>query len=94
MEIKNEQGMNGLKLAIEEGRIVFFNNGRYKYVPSHTYQKIKNNKFDSERANKMHDLKIINRKSTWTQVDRKLSIIENYVEKGLKRIENGKLIFH
>jgi len=25
--------MNGLKLAIEEGRIVFFNNGRYKYVP-------------------------------------------------------------
>ncbi len=94
MEIKNEQGMNGLKLAIEEGRIVFFNNGRYKYVPSHTYQKIKSKTFNSERANKLHDLKITNRKSTWTQVDRKLSIIENYVEKGLKRIENGKLIFH
>ena len=42
----------------------------------------------------MHDLKIINRKSTWTQVDRKLSIIEDHVEKGLKRIENGKLIFN
>jgi len=86
--------MNGLKLAIEEGIIVFFNNGRYKYVPSHTYQKVKNKPFDSERANKLHDLKITNRKSTWTQVDRKLSIIEDHVEKGLKRIENGKLIFN
>jgi len=86
--------MHGLKLAIEEGRIVFFNNGRYKYVPSHTYQKkIKEKMFDSERANKLHDLKITNRKTTWTQVDRNLSIIENYVDKGLKRINDGKLIF-
>ena len=87
--------MDKVRQAIEENRIIFFNNGRYKYVPSKEYQKEKEKekRFDSEKANKIHNLKVMYRKSLWQETDRKLFLIEKYMEKGLKRISNKEFIF-
>lgn len=84
--------MNGLKKAIEENRIIFFNNGRYKYVPSQEYQK-QRSKFNSEKANRIHDLKIMYRKKIWQETDKRLHLIEKYIEKGLRKISNKEFIF-
>ena len=47
--------------------------------------------FDSEKTNKLYDLKISNRK-TWSEVDRRLEKIERYVDKGLIKIHNKEFI--
>ncbi len=86
--------MNAVRKAEQEGRLIFFRNGKYKYIPTkETQEKMARYKkpFDSERANKLHDLKISNRK-IWAEVDRRLEKIERYIDKGLIRIHNKKFI--
>lgn len=85
--------MNPVDIAIKEGRLSFYK-GKYRYTPTaQTQKKIEELKkpFDSERANKLHDLKISNRK-TWAEVDRRLEKIERYIDKGLIRIHNKEFI--
>ena len=86
--------MNAVRKAEQEGRLIFFKNGKYKYIPTkETQEKMEEFKkpFDSERANKLHDLKISNRK-IWAEVDRRLEKIERYVDKGLIKIHNKEFI--
>ena len=89
--------MDKVKQAIEEKRLIFFNNGSYKYVPTTQAQKkIEEVKkpFDSQRANKIHEIKIMNRKKIWQEADRRLAKIENHIDKGLKRIQNKEFIYN
>ena len=86
--------MNAIRKAEQEGRLIFFRDGKYKYIPTkETQEKMARYKkpFDSEKANKLHDLKILNRK-TWSEVDRRLEKIERYIDKGLIRIHNKEFI--
>lgn len=86
--------MNAVRKAEQEGRLIFFRNGKYKYIPTkETQEKMARYKkpFDSEKANKLYDLKISNRK-TWAEVDRRLEKIERYIDKGLIRIHNKEFI--
>ena len=89
--------MDKVRQAIEEKRLIFFNNGSYKYVPTTQAQKkIEEVKkpFDSQRANKIHEIKIMNRKKIWQEADRRLAKIENHIDKGLKRIQNKEFIYN
>lgn len=86
--------MNAVRKAEQEGRLIFFRDGKYKYIPTkETQEKMARYKkpFDSEKANKLYDLKISNRK-TWSEVDRRLEKIERYVDKGLIKIHNKEFI--
>ena len=86
--------MNTVRKAEQEERLIFFRNGKYKYIPTkETQEKMARYKkpFDSEKANKLYDLKISNRK-TWSEVDRRLEKIERYVDKGLIKIHNKEFI--
>jgi hypothetical protein len=86
--------MNAVRKAEQEGRLIFFKDGKYKYIPTkETQEKMARYKkpFDSEKANKLYDLKISNRK-TWSEVDRLLEKIERYVDKGLIKIHNKEFI--
>ncbi len=86
--------MNAVRKAEQEGRLIFFRDGKYKYIPTkETQEKMARYKkpFDSEKANKLYDLKISNRK-TWAEVDRRLEKIERYIDKGLIRIHNKEFI--
>ncbi len=86
--------MNAVRKAEQEGRLIFFRNGKYKYIPTkETQEKMARYKkpFDSEKANKLYDLKISNRK-TWAEVDRRLEKIERYIDKGLIRIHNKEFV--
>ena len=86
--------MNAVRKAEQEGRLIFFRDGKYKYIPTkETQEKMAKYKkpFDSEKANKLYDLKISNRK-TWSEVDRRLEKIERYVDKGLIKIHNKEFI--
>ena len=86
--------MNAVDIAIKEGRLSF-HNGRYKYTPtSSTQKRIEELKkpFDSIRANKFHEVKLINRKKLWQETDKRLAKIEKYVDKGLVRITNKEFI--
>lgn len=86
--------MNAVRKAEQEGRLIFFKNGKYKYIPTkETQEKMARYKkpFDSEKANKLYDLKISNRK-TWAEVDRRLEKIERYIDKGLIRIHNKEFV--
>ena len=87
--------MDTIRKAEQEGRLVFFKNGSYKYTPSkEAQQKINEFKkaFDSERANKAHNVKIGFRKHIWNEADRRLAKIEKYVDKGLVSITNKEFI--
>ena len=89
--------MDNVWQAIEEKRLIFFTNGSYKYVPTTQAQKkIEEVKkpFDSQRANKIHEIKIMNRKKIWQEADRRLAKIENHIDKGLKRIQNKEFIYN
>lgn len=86
--------MNAIRKAEQEGRLIFFRDGKYKYIPTkETQEKMARYKkpFDSEKANKLYDLKISNRK-IWSEVDRRLEKIERYIDKGLIRIHNKEFI--
>ena len=86
--------MNAIRKAEQEGRLTFDRWGRMKYIPTkETQEKMARYKkpFDSEKANKLYDLKISNRK-TWSEVDRRLEKIERYVDKGLIKIHNKEFI--
>lgn len=86
--------MNAVRKAEQEGRLIFFKNGKYKYIPTkETQEKMARYKkpFDSEKANKLYDLKISNRK-TWSEIDRRLEKIERYVDKGLIKIHNNEFV--
>jgi len=86
--------MNAIRKAEQEGRLIFFRDGKYKYIPTkETQEKMARYKkpFDSEKANKLYDLKISNRK-TWAEVDRRLEKIERYIDKGLIRIHNKEFV--
>jgi hypothetical protein len=86
--------MNAVRKAEQEGRLIFFKDGKYKYIPTkETQEKMARYKkpFDSEKANKLYDLKISNRK-TWSEVDRRLEKIERYVDKGLIKIHNKEFV--
>ncbi len=86
--------MNAVRKAEQEGRLIFFRDGKYKYIPTkETQEKMARYKkpFDSEKANKLYDLKISNRK-TWSEVDRRLEKIERYVDKGLIKIHNKEFV--
>lgn len=86
--------MNAVRKAEQEGRLIFFRDGKYKYIPTkETQEKMARYKkpFDSEKANKLYDLKISNRK-IWSEVDRRLEKIERYVDKGLIKIHNKEFI--
>ena len=83
--------MNAIRKAEQEGRLIFFRDGKYKYIPTkETQEKMARYKkpFDSEKANK---LKISNRK-IWSEIDRRLEKIERYVDKGLIKIHNKEFI--
>jgi len=83
--------MNPVTKAEQEGRLIFFKNGKYKYIPTkETQEKMARYKkpFDSEKANK---LKISNRK-IWSEIDRRLEKIERYVDKGLIKIHNKEFV--
>lgn len=83
--------MNAVRKAEQEGRLIFFRDGKYKYIPTkETQEKMARYKkpFDSEKANK---LKISNRK-IWSEIDRRLEKIERYVDKGLIKIHNKEFI--
>lgn len=89
--------MDKIRQAIEEKRLIFFNNGKYKYIPTTQAQKkIEEVKkpFDSQRANKIHEIKIMNRKKIWQEANRRLEKIENHIDKGLKRIQNKEFIYN
>lgn len=86
--------MNPITKAEQEGRLIFFRDGKYKYIPTkETQEKMSRYKkpFDSEKANKLYDLKISNRK-IWSEVDRRLEKIERYVDKGLIKIHNKEFV--
>lgn len=86
--------MDTIRKAEQEGRLIFFRDGKYKYIPTkETQEKMARYKkpFDSEKANKLYDLKISNRK-TWSEVDRRLEKIERYVDKGLIKIHNKEFV--
>ena len=87
--------MDTIRKAEQEGRLIFFRDGKYKYIPTkETQAKINESKrpFDSEKANKMHDLKISFRKHIWSEADRRLAKIEKYVDRGLVKIQNKEFI--
>ena len=87
--------MDKVRQAIEEKRLIFFNNGSYKYIPTTQAQKkIEEAKkpFDSQKANIIHDIKIMNRKKTWQETYKRLAKIEKFVDKGLIRISNKNFI--
>jgi len=87
--------MNAVRKAEQEGRLIFFKDGKYKYIPTkETQEKMARYKkpFDSEKANKMHELKLSFRKHIWSEVDRRLEKIERYVDKGLVKIHNKEFI--
>ena len=87
--------MNPVTQAENEGRLIFFRNGQYKYIPSKKAQaKIQEYKkpFNSERANKIHELKLSFRKHIWSEADRRLAKIEKYVDRGLVKIQNKEFI--
>ena len=86
--------MNAVDLAIREGRLSFYN-GRYKYIPTaQTQKRMEEAKkpFNSERANNIHEVKLMNRKKLWQEADKRLAKIEKYVDKGLVRITNKEFI--
>ena len=86
--------MNAVDLAIREGRLSFYK-GKYRYTPTaQTQKKIEELKkpFNSERANAIHEIKIMNRKKLYQETDKRLAKIEKYVDKGLIRISNNKFI--
>lgn len=86
--------MNPVTKAEQEGRLIFFKNGKYKYIPSKEAREriAKAKSFDSERANKAHDVKLSFRKHIWAESDRRLAKIEKYVDKGLIKITNKEFI--
>ena len=87
--------MNAVRKAEQEGRLIFFKDGKYKYIPTkETQEKMARYKkpFDSEKANKMHELKLSFRKHIWSEADRRLAKIEKYVNKGLVKIHNKEFI--
>lgn len=87
--------MNAVRKAEQEGRLIFFKDGKYKYIPTkETQEKMARYKkpFDSEKANKMHELKLSFRKHIWSEADRRLAKIEKYVDKGLVKIHNKEFI--
>ena len=86
--------MNPVDLAIREGRLSF-HNGKYRYIPTaQTQKRIEEAKkpFNSERANKIHELKLSFRKYIWSEADRRLAKIEKYVDRGLVKIQNKEFI--
>lgn len=86
--------MTPVDIAIKEGRLSF-QKRKYKYTPTaQTQAKIEEYKkpFNSERANKIYELKLTNRKKVWQEVDRRLAKIEKYVDKGLIKISNKQFI--
>lgn len=86
--------MNAVDLAIREGRLSFYK-GRYRYTPTaQTQKRIEEAKkpFNSEKANAIHEIKLINRKKLWQETDKRLAKIEKYVDKGLVRITNKEFI--
>lgn len=87
--------MNPIKKAIEENRIIFFPNGKYKYIPTNqALKKIEEAKkpFNSEKANTIHEVKLMYRKNLHQETDRRLAKIEKYIDKGLIRISNKEFI--
>ena len=87
--------MDTIRKAQQEGRLIFFRDGRYKYIPTkETQEKQKEYKksFNSERANRIHELKLSFRKHIWSEADRRLAKIEKYVDKGLVKIQNKEFI--
>lgn len=86
--------MNAVDLAIREGRLSFYK-GRYRYTPTaQTQKRIEEAKkpFNSERANAIHEVKLMNRKKIWQEANQRLFKIEKYVDKGLIRITNKEFI--
>lgn len=87
--------INPVGKAEREGRLQFFRNGSYKYIPTtSTAKRIEEAKkpFNSARANSIHEVKIMNRKEIWKEADRRLAKIEKYVDKGLIKISNKQFI--
>lgn len=87
--------MDKVRQAIEEKRLIFFNNGKYKYIPTTQAQKkIEEAKkpFDSQKANTIHDIKIMNRKKIWQETDKRLAKIEKFMDKNLIKISNKNFI--
>lgn len=87
--------MNKIEEAIKDGRLVFYRNGSYKYVPTNrAIQKIEEHKksFNSERAKNIHQIKIMNRKKVWKETNNQLEKIEENL-KGLVRITDQKFIY-
>ena len=86
--------MNPVDIAIKEGRLSF-HNGKYRYIPTaQTQKRLEEFKkpFNSERANKIHELKLSFRKHIWSEADRRLAKVEKYVDKGLVKIQNKEFI--
>lgn len=87
--------MDKVTQAIKEKRLIFFSNGRYKYIPTiQAQKKIEEAKkpFDSQKANTIHDIKIMNRKKIWQETDKRLAKIEKFMDKNLIRISNKNFI--
>lgn len=87
--------MNAVRKAEQEGRLIFFRDGKCKYIPTkETQEKMARYKkpFDSEKANTIHEVKLMYRKKLHQEIDRRLSKIEKYIDKGLIRIENKQFI--
>jgi len=87
--------MDKVTQAIKEKRLIFFSDGRYKYIPTiQAQKKIEEAKkpFDSQKANTIHDIKIMNRKKIWQETDKRLAKIEKFMDKNLIRISNKNFI--
>ena len=81
--------MNAIRKAEQEGRLIFFRDGKYKYIPTkETQEKMARYKkpFDSEKAHKAHQSKLIFRNSI-KEANRKIELIESQLEKGKKVVK-------
>ena len=78
---------SNIKKALSEGRLKFFNNGKYKYTPSKEYVTRfgNNNKSDSEIKVLRDSIKKLDR------IDYAFTVAENRNKK-VSHVSNGKII--
>ena len=79
----------GIKKALQEGRIRFYNNGSYSYIPSKEYMEMKKN---SKKAKKNEEITVLKDCISKLQNLDKAFIVAANKNKKVSHVFNGKIV--
>ena len=79
----------GIKKALQEGRIRFYNNGSYSYIPSKEYMEMKKN---SKKAQENEEISTLKKCISKLQNLDKAFIVAANQNKKVSHVFNGKIV--